>query len=170
VIAIRRAGAGDSEPLSRIATKTFVETFGHLYKEEDLSAFLRKSHSAAVYAKLLADPAFALWLAENSVSDIAGYMVAGPCSLPVPDRPLNSGELARLYLLEAHKGEGLGARMLDVALEWLKGRYTHIFLSVYYANARAQRLYQSRGFVKIADYFYMVGDHADPEWIMELRQ
>jgi ribosomal protein S18 acetylase RimI-like enzyme len=170
VIEIRRAIAADAPTLSRIGTASFIETFGHLYKEEDLLAFLAKNHAAETYQGLLVDPDFALWIAETSDGEAVAYCVAGPCSLPVPDMPPKSGELARLYLLAAHKGQGLGVKMLDIALAWLKERYDHVYLSVYYKNVRAQKLYQGRGFVKIHDYFYMVGDHADPEWIMELRR
>jgi ribosomal protein S18 acetylase RimI-like enzyme len=165
---VRRARPDESEALSRLAIDTFVATFGHLYKEEDLSAFLKKNHAPEVYAKLLADPAYAIWAAEDG-EGAAAYCVAGPCDLPVPDMPENSGELARLYLRERAKGTGLAQEMLDIALAWLKARYAHIYLSVYKDNIRAQRLYEKRGFVKIHDYFYMVGNHADPEWIMELR-
>ena len=164
----RRAVHGDAAALSRLAIDTFVATFGHLYKDEDLQAFLKENHAAEVYARLLADPAFALWIAEREGEALA-YAVAGPCDLPAPDMPENSGELARLYLRDGAKGTGLAQQMLDEALDWLKARYDRIYLSVYRDNVRAQRLYASRGFVKIHDYFYMVGNHADPEWIMELR-
>lgn len=167
--AFRRARADDADALSRVAIDTFVATFGHLYKDEDLQAFLRKNHAPEVYAKLLADPAYALWIAGQG-GKVTGYAVAGPCDLPVPDMPEKSGELARLYLREEAKGTGLAQAMLDEALSWLKARYDHIYLSVYRDNHRAQRLYASYGFVKIHDYFYMVGNHADPEWIMELRR
>lgn len=166
--AVRSARPVDAAALSRLAIDTFVATFGHLYKEEDLEAFLKKNHAPEVYAKLLADPAYGIWVAGRE-SALLAYCVAGPCDLPVPDMPPNSGELARLYLREEAKGSGLAQEMLDLALDWLKARYEHIYLSVYYENFRAQRLYASRGFVKIHDYFYMVGNHADPEWIMELK-
>jgi ribosomal protein S18 acetylase RimI-like enzyme len=165
----RRALPADAEALSRLAIDTFVATFGHLYKDEDLQFFLRQSHAPEVYDRLLADPAYALWIADDDKGETVAYCVAGPCDLPVPNKPPKSGELARLYLRESAKGTGLARRMLDHALAWLKARYDHIYLSVYAENLRAQRLYQRRGFVKIHDYFYMVGAHADPEWIMELK-
>lgn len=165
---IRRANAGDAQALASLGAQTFVETFGHLYRREDLDSFLAKNHDAAVYAHLLRDQNYAIWMIEDEAAGPAGYCVAGPCSLPVPGAPPRSGELSRLYLLSQFKGRGIGARALDVALAWLTARYDRIFLSVYYENFPAQRLYASRGFVKICDYFYMVGTHADPEWIMEL--
>jgi ribosomal protein S18 acetylase RimI-like enzyme len=168
MIEVRRARSDDAQTLARLGAETFTTTFGHLYKPEDLSAFLAKSHSFAAYQTLLADSACAAWIAENSTGMAMGYCVAGPCTLPVPDPKPQSGELSRLYLRPEAQGLRLGSQMLDIALAWLTSRYKHVYLSVYAENVRAQRLYESRGFGKICEYFYMVGAHADPEWIMEL--
>lgn len=166
---IRPAFEEDAEALAAIGAETFIATFGHLYGERDLNFFLKKNHAADTYRNLLANPEYGLWIAQSENGEVVGYAVAGPCSLPVPNLPENSGELARLYLKKGSQGGGLGARLLEVALEFLKDRFAHVYLSVYAENAVAQRLYQRFGFVKVHDYFYMVGDHADPEWIMEWR-
>jgi ribosomal protein S18 acetylase RimI-like enzyme len=84
--------------------------------------------------------------------------------------PENSGELSRLYLRKSAQGGGLGARLLETALEFLRDRFEHVYLSVYAENTVAQRLYGRYGFVKVHDYFYRVGDHLDPEWIMKLKE
>lgn len=169
-VEIRNAVPSDAEKLARIGEQTFVETFGHLYKEQDLEAFLKDNHSVAAYEDLLADHAWRTWIAETAEGDAVGYAVAGPCALPVPDMPERSGELARLYILKAHQGGGLGSRMIEPMLKFLRENFENIYLSVYSENFGAQRLYGRYGFEKIADYFFMVGDHADPEWIMQLRR
>jgi ribosomal protein S18 acetylase RimI-like enzyme len=168
-IAIRPAFEEDAEALSSLGAETFVSAFGALYSACDLRSFLEKNHSVELYRELLANPEYGLWLAEADNGEKIGYVVAGPCSLPVPDLPENSGELARLYLKPGVQRSGLGARLLEIALEFLHDRFGHIYLGVYKENIPAQRLYERYGFVKIHDYFYMVGDHADPEWIMELK-
>ncbi len=167
--AIRVAFEEDAAALAAIGAETFVATFGDLYPAADLHDFLEKNHSVDLYCKLLANPEYALWLAEAGGGEPVGYAVAGPCSLPVPDLPENSGELMRLYLKKGAQGGGLGARMLETALEFLRDRFEHIYLGVYKENLTAQRLYERYGFVKVHDYIYMVGGHADPEWIMELK-
>lgn len=169
-IEIRTAVASDAERLAALGAQTFVETFGHLYKEHDLAAFLKDNHSVAAYEDLLADAAWRVWIAETEEGEAVGFGVAGPCGLPVPDRPENSGELARLYILKAHQGGGLGSRMIEPMLKFLRENFDCVYLSVYSENYGAQRLYGRYGFEKIADYFFMVGDHADPEWIMQLKR
>ncbi|MEL6362676.1 MAG: GNAT family N-acetyltransferase [Pseudomonadota bacterium] len=163
---IRKAQPSDAQALSAIGAASFKETFQHLYAAEDLNAFLAKSHSEQAYLNLFTNPKNIAWLVEDE-TDVVGYAVAGVCTLPVPHMPKNSGELGRLYLLERVQGNGLGKSLLDLAMDFLTTNFDHIFLSVYAENIRAQEIYQSRGFRKVHDYFYMVGNHADPEWIMK---
>jgi ribosomal protein S18 acetylase RimI-like enzyme len=167
-VTIREAFEEDAAALSALGAETFISTFGHLYSRDNLDKFLKKGHSVEVYRKLAGDPESGVWIAEDAEGKPVGYAVAGPCTLPAPDMPPRSGELSRLYLLRQAQGTGLGARLLETALDFLRDRFEHVYLSVYRDNAVAQRLYQRYGFVKIHDYFYMVGDHADPEWIMKL--
>ena len=167
---IRAATAADAELLSRLGAATFTASFGHLYCAENLRRFLEKSHAIGVYRDLFSDENCGIWIAENEAGEAVGYAVAGPCSLPVPDMPQSAGELARLYLVKHAQGAGLGAAMLKIAMDFLKARFEHVYLSVYAENFPAQKLYQRHGFKKLCDYFYMVGDHADPEWIMVLEE
>lgn len=163
---IRPAGPGDAEILARIGAKTFSQTFAHLYAPKDLSAFLAKSHSPDAYRQLFEDGGTA-WLAENGRGEVTGYAVAGPCTLPVDDMPESAGELGRLYVEEDHQGHGLGVTLLEVALKWLEERYDQLYLSVFSENLGAQKLYSRYGFRKIKEYDYMVGDHADHEFLYQ---
>ena len=160
---------GVAAELSQIAADTFAKTFGHLYAPKDLAAFLKKSHSVAIYRALIADADHAAWLARDGEGVVAGYAVAGPCGLPVPERPASAGEVIRLYVSDAHRSGGVGAKMMTRALDWLEQRFEHVYLSVYSENTAAQRFYKRFGFEAIHEYFFMVGDQADREFIMERR-
>lgn len=169
-ISIRLASRADTGILSKIGRATFIETFGHLYAADDLEKFLSRHHSEEAYSGLFNDDLVSIWIAENQQGECVGYCVAGPCGLPVPDMPASSGELLRLYLSQKYQKAGAGSALLARALDFLKRNFDHIYLSVYAENNKAQALYRRYGFEKILDYFYMVGDQADPEWIMELKQ
>ena len=87
--AIRRATTADAAALAAIGAETFTLTFGHLYRPEDLAAFLAESHAEAAYAKLLGDARYGLWLLEDDArpegARAIGFAVAGPCGLPHPE-------------------------------------------------------------------------------------
>jgi ribosomal protein S18 acetylase RimI-like enzyme len=166
---IRRAAIGDEETLSGLGVRTFVDTFGSLYRPQDLSVFLRTKHSVEYYRDFLNDPHTAVWLAERDGAAV-GYSVAGPCDLPVPGLQEGAGELIRVYIVKEVQGFGLGQRLVEETLAWLSARFEPLYLSVWSENSRAQSLYGKLGFKKIQDYFFMVGEQADAEWIMERRR
>ena len=60
---IRRATVDDAAVLSDLASRTFTETFGHLYPAEDLAAFLADAYEVGKQKVILSrwlatDPAF----------------------------------------------------------------------------------------------------------------
>jgi len=164
-ISIRRAGPGDARALATLGAQTFTESFGQLYSAQDLQAFLEQSHVPAAYERLLADDAYALWLAD--IDGIAvGYALAGPCGLPHVDARPGDGELKRLYLLASAQGHGIGAKLLEQALAWLErdGPRT-LWISVWSENFGAQRFYARYGFEHAGEYAFIVGEQHDREFI-----
>jgi ribosomal protein S18 acetylase RimI-like enzyme len=162
---IRRAGLDDAPALATLGARTFIESFGQLYSAEDLQAFLEESHTVAAYERLLADPRYALWLAEADGRAI-GYAMAGPCGLPHAEVAPGDGELKRLYLLASAQGGGIGAGLFEQALEWLErdGPRT-LWISVWSENYGAQRFYARYGFEHVGEYAFIVGQQRDREFI-----
>ncbi|HTA64321.1 MAG TPA: GNAT family N-acetyltransferase, partial [Xanthomonadaceae bacterium] len=148
---IRRAVADDAEALSRIACRTFTDTFGHMYPAEDLQDFLQANYSIAECKRLLAEDGYAVWLVEDGIEAI-GHALAGPCGLPHVDVKPGDGELKRLYLMPQAQNGGLGSRLFETALAWLErdGART-IWISVWSRNLGAQRFYARWGFAKVAE-------------------
>jgi GNAT superfamily N-acetyltransferase len=168
---IRRVTTSDVLALAGLARDTFVETFGHLYRPEDLAAFLETSQSVAAYAPLLDDPRVAIWVAENNSHALVGFLTAGPCKLPVPQREAMAGEIRQLYLRASVQGDGLGTRLLVMALEWLAAQgHSPLYVGVWSGNLGAQRLYARYGFEKIGEYDFPVGNHLDREFILRQRK
>lgn len=168
-ITLDLASPGDATALTALGKATFVETFGHLYKPEDLQGFLEENHTAQHYQHLIEADAWQVWLARVAGEPV-GYAVAGPCTLPVDDLPSGAGEIKRLYILSAFQSSGLGGVMMDQMMNWLACAGFHpLYLSVYAENHGAQRFYARYGFEVIQRYEFMVGNHRDPELIMKCR-
>lgn len=160
------AGPEDAETLAALGRATFTETFGHLYTPENLAAFL-ESHSAGRWRGELADPAFAVRLAEE-VGRAVAYAKLGPPSLPFEV----SGptiELRQFYVLKPWHGRGVAREMMAWALAEARARGARqLYLSVFTDNHRARRFYERYGFEAVGTYHFMVGSHADDDIILRL--
>ena len=166
---IRRAVPADAEILAELGASTFIETFGHLYRPEDLQAFLEQSHSQAAYAKVLANADYALWVAEQGGRAI-GYAQAGPCGLPHADASPGDGELKRLYLRADAQNGGVGRALMDAAMAWLlRDGPRPLWISVWSENTGAQRFYARYGFEFAGEYEFPVGEQRDREFMFRWK-
>lgn len=163
---IRRATPDDAQTLSSLAARTFTETFGHLYPDEDLQGFLDESYAVERSRIVLAHPDYAIWLLEHE-GEAIGHAAAGPCGLPHAEIKPGDGELKRLYLLKEHQSCGWGSRLFETALQWLErdGPCT-LWIGVWSKNFGAQRFYARYGFEKVGDYEFPVGRVLDHEHIL----
>lgn len=154
--------------LATFARDSYVHTFGHLYAQTDLDTFLDRAYDPDGLAKEAAQPGYAYRIAHDA-QGIAGYIKIGPLGLPV-DPDLVAGrrvfELKQLYLRPDHFGSGLAQQLM----RWAWSAYAQrgverLFLSVYSDNPRAQRFYARYGFKRCGRYHFMVGNHADEEYL-----
>ncbi|MDQ3495888.1 MAG: GNAT family N-acetyltransferase [Pseudomonadota bacterium] len=165
-LAIRRAVPADAQALSRLAERTFTETFGHLYPAEDLQAFLDEAYAVERQHVILSHPEYAVWLLERD-GEAVGHAAAGPCGLPHPGVAGGDGELKRLYLLRGHQGSGWGGRLFHIVLDWLqRDRPRTLWIGVWSGNLGAQRFYARHGFVHVGEYEFPVGRVRDRELIL----
>lgn len=165
---VRLATLGDAGALAALGAATFTETFGHLYAEQDLAAFLANRRSEEAYAAFLSDADMLVMIAEADPGELVAYVVAGRCKLPAPDVEPAAGEVWELYVLGSHQGHRLGTRLLEAALEWLDaGGRAPLYVGVWSGNDGAQRLYGRYGFEKVGEYDFTVGKHVDREFILK---
>ena len=163
-ITYRAATPADAPKLHRLFDTVFCDTFGHLYREEDLNAFL-SSRSTADWEAQLGDPAFACRIAEVDGVPI-GYVKLGPLKLPVEEDG-SALLLEQLYILQPYHGVGIAHALMDWALDEARARGAQeMYLTVYVDNRRARRFYDRYGFEAVGRYDFMVGNHADEDIIM----
>ena len=164
--AFRPAERSDVPAIAALFELSFVHTFAHLYRSEDLELFLAGSTVEAWQAEF-DDPLYAFFVAEAG-SDLVGFVKLGPPALPV-ERNGPAVELRSIYLHPDWIGRGLSAPMMDWAIGEARRRGAEeLYLTVYVDNMRARRLYKRYGFVEIGPYAFMVGSQADEDIIMRL--
>ena len=163
-ITYRDAVPADATTLNGIFDTVFCDTFAHLYRAEDLNAFL-SSFGVADWERQLEDPAFACRIAEVEGKPI-GYVKLGPLKLPI-ETDMSSMLLDQLYVLKEHHGSGIARDLMNWTLAEAKRRNAEaLYLTVYVDNHRAKRFYERYGFEDVGRYAFMVGDHADEDIIM----
>lgn len=165
-ITYRQATIEDAPAIDRVFRESFCDTFAHLYRPEDLEAFL-SVFTLDAWRSELGDERFAFRVAEAE-GQVVGYVKLGPPALPVEAKD-STVELRQLYLLKQWHGLGAAKALMDWAIEEAKARGgAELYLTVYTDNERARHLYERYGFVEVGPYHFMVGKQADEDIIMRL--
>jgi diamine N-acetyltransferase len=168
MIEYRTPTADDAQALADLGQETFVQAFGHLYSAVNLNLFLQETYALCALQADLANPERLFQVAEDD-GRMIGYCKLGLANhFPGPFENRRVMEFKQLYLRDGYKGVGAADQLMKWALHMSQG-YDDIVLSVYSDNPRAQRFYQRYGFEKYMDYFFMVGDHRDEEYLYRLK-
>jgi ribosomal protein S18 acetylase RimI-like enzyme len=163
----RDATAADLPAIDRVFRQSFCDTFAHLYRAEDLEAFLAK-FSPEAWAEEFRDPGYRFRVAEVD-REVVGYVKLGPSALPI-ETANRAIELRQIYVLKEHHGSGIAAALTDWAIAEARGQgFEELYLTVYVDNRRARRFYDRYGFEPVGRYDFMVGSHADEDIIMRKR-
>lgn len=166
-LTLRQAALSDVPALTRLAQASFIDAFGHLYSEADLTAFMREAKSEAATAALVADPDGAMQVAERGGEPIAYCKIGYKCGWPGHARGTKAMELKQLYAAASATGSGVGSALMDWALAALAAAGAdEVQLSVWSGNHGAQRFYQRYGFEKVADVTFKVGEQIDEEFLL----
>jgi len=167
MIRYRDAVPGDGPALADMARRCFTETFGTLYRQSDLAAFLEQAFGAEGLPSQLSDPDFAVRLALED-EQIVGFAKMGPVAFP-GDWPPSAIELYQFYVLGPWQGQGVAPALMEWVLDHSRRQgSTEVILSVYVDNHRARRFYQRYGFEEIGRYEFRVGETIDDDRIMRL--
>lgn len=166
---LRSATLEDVSALAALGRSSFIDAFGHLYRPEDLAAFLAETHDEQVIAREIAGETCRHRLATAADGTLLGYCkLRHPSKLAALSDAADPLELSQLYCAAAATGQGVGAALMQWALaEAVSGGHDAIHLSVYSENHGAQRFYARYGFVKTADTTFKVGEQLDAEYLFE---
>jgi diamine N-acetyltransferase len=146
-VILRRLSLNDVPALSRIAKKTFYDSFSGTCTPEDMNHFLELYYNEKVLAKEMADSEMHYYFAEID-GVVAGYILYKENNPGFEEmKNKKSIELKRLYVLSSFHGKGVAQKMMDSFLEYVKTNTFEIaFLGVWEYNCRAQYFYAKYGF------------------------
>jgi diamine N-acetyltransferase len=167
-VTVRAATPSDAAALAGFGAETFLNTFGHLYSEDDKSFFLEERFSQARTLADIAEAGRYLQLAFQG-DTMVGFLDCGRLGLPVAEPEPQSVEVYRLYLAPSQFGTGLAGRLMAMAIDWARTQKAPaLYLGVFNANHRAKAFYTKFGFEIVGAYHFKVGNTLDDERIMRL--
>lgn len=165
-VVYRDATRADAGAIAEFASRTFCDTFAHLYPPEDLSTFLAKKYGEEIQTREIETPGNRYRLALRD-DRVIGYCMMGGLDIEV-DAP-GALELHRLYVDKDAKGSGVAQELMRDCLAWAREKgATGLYLSVWEENARAQAFYKRHGFEHVGEHKFMVGNTADRDFIWRL--
>ena len=153
---LRACVPGDETALALVARGTILETYAGVGEAADVYVYVDDQLTVQHFAGLLADRSAKLWIEEAQPGGIAvGYALVRSEDAVVP---FATSELKRLYVFSRFHGAGLGARLLDVALEHAREAGTNtMFLRVHEANDKAKAFYLRYGFMVTGEEPFRAG-------------
>ena len=161
---IRPASEADVGRLALVGGATFLETFAGVLDGAAIVGHCEREHSQSAYRRYLQGGAQA-FLAELAPGAApVGFSLLDRPSLPGAASDGSDVELKRIYALSRFHGQGVGAALMDRALDQARGQGAErLLLGVYAGNMRARAFYAKNGFVQIADRKFRVGgrDYGD---------
>ena len=155
---MRAASLADADRLALIGSATFLETFAGVLDGDAIAAHCEREHNASTYRNRL-EAGVDAWLVEAASGRAPiGYLLLGR-----PDLPGSTGdgdiEIKRIYTLSRFHGSGIGAALMQCAVEEARQRACRrILLGVYRGNERALAFYAKNGFREVADRRFRIGD------------
>ncbi|MEE1296435.1 MAG: GNAT family N-acetyltransferase [Bifidobacterium sp.] len=165
-VQIREADENDVEAVREVSVATFRETFAASNSEEDMALYIERDLNPDTLRAQIDDPESRYLLAsvDGKPAGVLKVNVGAAQTETMGDDAL---EVQRIYVLREYKGHGVGsalmARAFDLARRLGKRR---VWLGVWEHNDAAYRFYLHKGFRKVGEHTFMLGDDPQTDWIM----
>lgn len=145
---IRRATASDAATLSKLASKTFYDTFTGTCTEKDMDDFLSEYYNIDRTIKELNDSADFFYLAEINGFAVGYIRIKEDYSGFAELQQYKALELKRLYVLQEYHGKGVAQNLMNFVFDFAqKNSYDLVWLGVWEYNERAKKFYSKNGFI-----------------------
>ena len=144
---IRKAESEDDiAAMASFSIVTILETLPEVRRDPSIVPNFSHEDMASMYRKGLEDSDHRYVVVTTEESLVVGHAIY---LLRRNAAGTKYGYLYTRYVLPAHRGQGLGGRMLDMALEWfeeMNAEYAEAH--THPSNTPLQNLFASRGFTK----------------------
>lgn len=152
--------------LQTISIQTFRDTYEAQNDPIHFRAYLHRSFSIPQLEKELNDPNSAFYFASLDGA-VVGFIKLNFQKGIEGLEAATSVELERIYLSKDQQGKGLGAQLIQKAVEVAQQKsFDKIWLGVWKENPRAIHFYKKCGFQIFGEHFFYVGGDAQEDFLM----
>jgi ribosomal protein S18 acetylase RimI-like enzyme len=145
-VGIRRAAPADIPAIGRLGA-LLVRVHHDLDPDRFIAATSRTERGYGSYLGTQLDEPNVVILVAEQEGNVIGYTYAGVEGTDYMALRGPAGVLYDIVVDPAHRGQGVGRKLLDATIEALKGRGApRVVLSTAERNASAQRLFDRAGF------------------------
>jgi ribosomal protein S18 acetylase RimI-like enzyme len=163
---IRKANLSDAALLSRLAERSFRETFDFATTRQDMDLHCRDSYSEAIQAREISSQNMVTLVAEQG-EDLVGLAQVAWSQAPSFVQGASPGEIKRLYIASHWHGKGVAQALMSASLDELKARGSDVaWLGVWKHNARAIAFYQKFGFIECGEHVFYLGHDPQTDIVM----
>lgn len=166
---IRLATEADSTSLTELAATTMREAFGPPHNPADLvDEYIHSAITEPLLAAELTDRRSTFFLLESAEKKLIGYAKMRRHAPPRQMTERQAVEIQRIYLLQAHVGQGQGRLLMEHCLSWAREQgYRAVWLGVWERNERALAFYQKLGFERFGYHYFQFGSERQRDFWLQ---
>jgi ribosomal protein S18 acetylase RimI-like enzyme len=164
---IRAATIDDARLLAELGARTFREAYASNNDPDALAEVIAATFNLGEQTKALTDDA-TCWFIADAQREAVGYAMLREGEQPAAVSGNNAIELARIYILQAWYGRGIGAALMQACLEQAAvDGYDTIWLGVWEHNPRAIAFYEKWGFEQVGAHAFQFGKERQTDLLMQ---
>jgi diamine N-acetyltransferase len=161
---LREANVGDAPALVVLAADAFRDTYRDLDDPKDIEDYVASSLTLSYFRSHIDNPTSRTFVVERA-GELIGYAIVSRSPVPLCVTDASTVELARIYLRNDVKGQGLGAELMRKSISTARQfNARSMWLGVYDKNTRAREFYKQWGFADVGTKDFLFGGklYADP--------
>ncbi|MES2587895.1 MAG: GNAT family N-acetyltransferase [Bacteroidota bacterium] len=158
----------DVEKLQEICIQTFNESYFDKNSEANMVLFLNENFNLEKLKGELMNSNSICFFARQA-ENILGYLKLNWGNSQTEKQTVESIEIERIYVLKEFKGQKIGQKLFDKAIEIAKlKKVNYLWLGVWEENLDALRFYKKNGLVEFDKHIFQLGDDAQTDIMMKL--
>ncbi|MBU3803650.1 MAG: GNAT family N-acetyltransferase [Candidatus Cellulosilyticum pullistercoris] len=165
---IKECSMQDIEKIKSVSEKTFYETFSSENTKEDMENYLKENFSYEQIESEVKNNASKFYIVEHDKEAVA-YMKLNFDKAQTEKDHHNTLEVQRIYVLQEYKGNRIGKRLIEKAIEIGRdNQLNYIWLGVWENNMNAIKFYEKQGFEKFGTHVFKLGEDEQIDHLMKL--